>query len=177
MYPFIRMAKELIIHRNAPPLPPGGVHLSSHLCWPWDLDLWRELNNGRTLTLFDLGRIPLARRVGLIGALRRRGWGLTIAGAAVRYRHRIRVFQRIEMQSRLLGWDARFFYLDQSMWTPGGQCTTQALYRSAVTGPGGIVPPPEVTEEIGLPPQSPPLPEWVQRWIEAEDARPWPPRP
>ncbi len=71
MYPFIRMGWQIFKHRNDPPLPPGGVHESSHYCLPWDLDLWRELNNGRTLTLYDLGRIPLAKRIGLIPALRR----------------------------------------------------------------------------------------------------------
>ena len=65
MYPFFRMAKELIIHRNAPPLEMGKSHISHHIRWPWDLDFWLELNNGRTLTLYDLGRIPLAKRIGL----------------------------------------------------------------------------------------------------------------
>ena len=65
MYPVIRMAKEIVKFRNAPALPITGTHVSQHICWPWDIDLWMELNNGRTLTLFDLGRIPLAIRTGL----------------------------------------------------------------------------------------------------------------
>ncbi len=175
MYPFVRMAKELYVHRKAPPLPVLGVHRSSHLCWPWDLDLWKELNNGRTLTLLDLGRIPLARRTGLIGALRRNGWGMTVAGVTVRYRRRIRLFQRIEMQSRLLGWDRRFFYIDQTLWNRDGDCTTQAVYRMAITSAQGIVPPENVVPEMTdkLPDFT--LPEWVQGWIEAENRRPWPP--
>ena len=175
MYPFLRMAKEVLVHRNDPPLAPGAFHLSRHLCWPWDLDLWLELNNGRTLTLMDLGRIPMFRRLGLVAALRRRGWGVTVAGVSVRYRRRIRLFGRIEMQSRLLGWDARFLYIEQSLWNRAGTCTTQALYRSAVTGPGGIVAPREVAREAGLGPASPPLPAWVAAWIAAEGQRPWPP--
>ena len=175
MYPFIRMAKELIVHRNAPPLLPTGVHVSTHVCWPWDLDPWLELNNGRTLTLFDLGRIPMARRTGMIGTLRKHGWGMTVAGVAVRYRRRIRVFQKIEMHSRMIGWDRRFFYLDQSMWTMDGHCTTQALYRTAVTSRDGIVPPADVAADMGVSPASPPLPDWVQAWSDAENKRPWPP--
>ena len=62
MYPFIRMAKELLVFRNAPRLALGDTHISHHICWPWDLDVWMELNNGRTLTLYDLGRIPMAHR-------------------------------------------------------------------------------------------------------------------
>ena len=131
MYPVVRMVYQLAVNRNAPPLPLTGTHVSRHRCWPWDIDLWMELNNGRTLTFYDLGRIPLARRTGIVGLLRREGWGLTMAGASVRYRKRIRTFESVEMHSRVLGWDDRFIYLDQSMWK-GGTCCNQALYRSAV---------------------------------------------
>ena len=80
MYPLLRFAKETIKFRNAPPLAITEVHVSTHICWPWDLDPWIELNNGRTLTLFDLGRIPMAQRSGLIPVLRDRKWGITVAG-------------------------------------------------------------------------------------------------
>lgn len=175
MYPFVRMIKELIIHRNAAPLPVWGTHVSHHLCWPWDLDLWVELNNGRTLTIYDLGRIPLARRTGLVDVLRQEHWGLTMAGVSVRYRRRVRAFDRIEMRSRALGFDDRFMYLEQSMWRSDGACANHALYRSAVTSRDGIVSPYRVMEALGQPAVSPDLPDWVTQWIDADAMRPWPP--
>ena len=175
MYPFVRMAKELWKFRKAPPLGLGGVHVSHHICWPWDLDMWRELNNGRTLTLYDLGRIPLAHRMGLIEALRQHGWGMAVAGVSVRYRKRVRGFEKIEMRSRGLGWDTRFLYIEQGLWNAQGECAGHALYRMAVTGPAGMVPPGEVARAIGYRPESPPLPDWVEEWIRAENHRPWPP--
>ncbi|WP_323763906.1 acyl-CoA thioesterase [Marinovum sp.] len=174
MYPFIRMFKELYVHRKAPRLPLTGTHVSHHRCWPWDIDFWMELNNGRTLTLFDLGRIPLARRTGFWAVLQRRKWGLTVAGSCTRYRRRIRPFERFEMRSRAVGVDRRFVYLEQSMWKTSGECANHAMYRMAVTGPGGIVPPPELLAELGGA-EMPPLPDHVQAWSQAEDARPWPP--
>ncbi|MEJ6690828.1 MAG: thioesterase family protein, partial [Paracoccaceae bacterium] len=110
MYPFLRTVKELIKYRKATRLPIGGVHVSHHICWPWDLDMWGELNNGRTLSIFDLGRYGWAQRTGLMPLLRKHKWGLIIAGASVRYRHRIRVFNLIEMRSRLIFWDEKFVY-------------------------------------------------------------------
>ncbi len=174
MYPFIRLAKEYLKFRNAPPLALTGAHVSRHLCWPWDLDPWVELNNGRTLTLYDLGRIPLARRLGLTDVLRARGWGMTVAGASVRYRRRVRVFDRIEMRSRCIGWDARFLYLDQTMWKDG-TCTSQALLRMAATSSEGIVPPRDLIDALGHDAPSPALPGWVAAWIDADAQRPWPP--
>jgi len=175
MYPFLRMVWQLSRHRRAAPLPVTGTHVSRHICLPWDIDLWMELNNGRTLTLYDLGRIPLAVRTGLVGVLRQNRWGLTIAGASVRYRLRIRVFETIEMRSRLVGWDAKFLYIEQSMWKADGECANHSLYRAAVTGREGIVGPADVARALGVSPQSPELPRWVSAWIEAEALRPWPP--
>lgn len=175
MYPVARMLYQLAVTRHAPRLPLTGTHVSHHRCWPWDIDLWMELNNGRTLTFYDLGRIPLARRTGLIEMLRRERWGMTMAGASVRYRARIRTFELVEMRSRCVGWDARFIYIEQSMWK-GQTCCNQIVYRSAMTGPEGIVPTERVTRALGVDPVSPPLPDWVQAWIEAEERRPWPPQ-
>ena len=52
MYPFLRLIKEVFKFRKAPQLGFGDVHISHHMCMPWDLDPWVELNNGRTLTLY-----------------------------------------------------------------------------------------------------------------------------
>ncbi|GAA6180877.1 acyl-CoA thioesterase [Shimia sp. NS0008-38b] len=175
MYPVMRMIKEMIKYRNAPSLPVTGTHISEHRCWPSDIDLWMELNNGRTLTLFDLGRIPLANRIGLVSVLRKEKWSLTMAGASVRYRRRIRTFEKIEMRSRAVFWDDKFVYLEQSMWKLNGECANHALYRSAITDKNGIVSPARVMKAMDLEIPSPQAPEWVNAWIEAETERPWPP--
>lgn len=175
MYPFLRLAKVVIQYRNAPRLPLLGTHVSQHICWPWDIDPWRELNNGRTLTLFDMGRIPLAMRTGIAKLRKQKGWGMAVAGATIRYRKRVRMFDRLEMRSRCIGWDDRFLYMEQSLWRDG-ECTTHFLMRGAVTSGGrGIVPPAELLAALGETLESPALPGWVQSWIKAEGLRPWPP--
>jgi acyl-CoA thioesterase FadM len=173
MYPFLRLALEALLARRAPPLPPDGVHVSRHTCWPWDLDPWNELNNGRTLTLYDLGRLPLAMRTGLTRALRAQGWGMAVAGASVRYRRRVRAFHRFEMRSRMVGHDARFFYIHQAMFR-GSEALSSLLLRSAVTGPRGIVPVERVLAALGATWDAP-MPAWVAAWSGAEAQRPWPP--
>ena len=95
MYPFVRMVKEGWKFRKASALSLTDTHVSHHICWPWDLDMWVELNNGRTLTLYDLGRIPMAVRTGLIDVLRGNRWGITVAGNTVRYRRRVRAFDPV----------------------------------------------------------------------------------
>lgn len=174
MYPIFRMGKEMAVNWRAKPLGFFETHVSHHICWPWDLDFWFELNNGRTLTLFDLGRVPHSIRIGIIGLVRKKSWGMAVAGVSVRYRKRVRAFHKVEMRTRLLGWDDRFIYMEQSLWRKG-QCTGHMLLRAAVTDKNGIVPPEHVPEAMGIELESPALPDWAQAWIDADAIRPWPP--
>ena len=172
MYPYIRFFYHVFRARSAPPLDLFGTHVSHHRIWPTDIDPWAELNNGRTLTLYDLGRMPLFQRTGLIAIMKKNGWRGTVAGCSVRYRRRVQLFQTVEMRSRIVGWDRRFAYVAQSMWR-GGDCASQVLIRTAVIDGNGMVPTARVAEEAGA--DSPPLPGWVAAWIEAENGRSWPP--
>lgn len=176
MYPFIRLAWQTARARREPRMGLFDTHVSRHLCWPVDLDLWVELNNGRTLTIYDLGRIPLGIRTGLFDAMRREGWGLTVAGSVVRYRRRVRLFDRITMKSRVIGWDDKFIYIEQGMFVRGDVCTSHAVFRTALTDGAGIVRPDRVLDALGHAGHAcPAMPDWVAAWSGAEAARPWPP--
>lgn len=174
MYPFVRMLKAVVQARRMEALGVLDTHVSTHVCWPWDLDAFAELNNGRALTLYDLGRIPLSVRTGLERVLRANRWGIAVAGSSLRYRRRVRLFDRIEMRSRCIGWDDRFFYMEQGMWR-GEECVSHMLIRSAVTSRDGIVAPGRVLDGMQLALASPELPDWVAAWIAADARRPWPP--
>lgn len=176
MYPFVRMVKEMVRARILGPMDLFDTHVTPTLCWPWDLDGWGELNNGRSLTLYDLGRFPVFIRTGIGKVLIRKRWGMTMAGAAAMWRRRVRLLDLIEIHSRLIGWDRRFLYIEQCMWKPGkGEAASSVIYRAAVTDRNGIVAPEKVLAEMGVNTPSPPLPDWVCRWTDAEAARPWPP--
>src|SRR3712207_9518184 len=93
--------------RGAAPLDLFGTHESHHVCWPWDLDVFGELNNGRALTLYDLGRLPWSARIGLTRVLRAQRWQIAVAGASVRYRRRVH-----RSEERRVGKECR------SRWSP-----------------------------------------------------------
>jgi len=176
MYPFLRLGIAVARARRAGPMPLDATHVGRHYCLPWDIDPWGELNNGRTLTLYDFGRVALMVRIGAMDALRREGWRLTVAGRSVRYRRRVRAMDRLELRSTLVGRDARFLYVAQAMWRDG-EAVSAGLFRKAVAGPGGIVPTDLVAAALGAPGWDPGLPGWVRAWSAAEAKRPWPPAP
>ncbi|TNJ41424.1 acyl-CoA thioesterase [Phaeobacter sp. B1627] len=175
MYPIVRLLKDAALASRQSPLAPLDTHVSRHRCWPWDIDIWMELNNGRTLTLYDIGRTMLTLRTGLATVLKREKWAVAVAGTSIRYRRRIKAFETFEMKSRAIGWDDRFIYVEQGMWKANGECANHALLRTVVTDSAGIVPPVRVIQAWGAKIDSPKLPDWVLAWCAAEDKRPWPP--
>lgn len=174
MYPFVRLAKNIIVAKFQPSISVDDVHVSHHICWPWDLDMFGEMNNGITLSVYDLGRVPFSERFGLTKTLRREKWGMAVAGISIRYRRRIHMFYRFELHTKILGYDERFIYSQQTMWRKG-EATSSALVRSAVTEKNGIVAPEKLKAAMGLTDWNPKLPAWVEDWIAAEGNRIWPP--
>ena len=191
MYPFLTVFRRTAFAMLKPRLPAGSKTRASYVCMPWDLDHWGEMNHGRVLTLSDVVLPMSAARVGLMQLVLRRGWALTMAGATSRWRHRIRPFMRVTFVLRLLGWDARFVYLEVTIWHKD-RAMAQTLYRSAVRGPEGAIAPAELVEALGgadaifagveeeaLTPNGPAPdgtpPAWVRAWADADALRPWPP--
>jgi acyl-CoA thioesterase FadM len=174
MYPFVRLAKEIVLNRRRGPLALGEAHVTQLRAWPFDIDPFLDLNNGRILTLMDLGRMGYFVRMGVPRTLKKRGWYGTVAGSAVRYRRRITSMQKLELRTKLIGWDDRFIYFDQAFWR-AGECCAHAVIRTAITTGRGFVPTAEVAAAMGFAEESPPLPAWVAAWDAAESDRPWPP--
>lgn len=174
MYPYLRAGLAVLRAQRNPSGSIMSTAATQHRAWPWDTDMYGELNNGRILTLGELGRWGLAKEIGLLAALKRRRAALAIAGASVRYRHRIPLWARYRIETRCLGWDEKFLYLDVSMWRDQTPCN-QVLLRTAVVGKNGVIPPRDIAVELGHSGISPDLPAWVKAWIEAEATRDWPP--
>ena len=105
MYPLIRLFSVANKAKKAESVAVGDCVETPVRCMPWDIDVYMELNNGRVLTLYDIGRTELATRVGLIDVLRQNRWGLVVAGSTVRYRKRIRMWDHITIKSQVAGVD------------------------------------------------------------------------
>lgn len=174
MYPFARLAKTYWNASRAKPLHFTDKSNITFACHPWDLDIFNEMNNGRVLTLYDLGRTELGIRCGLMKVLAKKRWALVVAGSSVRYRNRVHMFNKVTMHTQCVGWDERWLYLEQSMWVKGKPCSS-VLIRAGVTSKQGLVAPQQILEALGESIDTPKLPQWVKEWVDSEEHRPWPP--
>lgn len=173
MYPYLRSARVLTAAFLGSPLAFEEESVLRLRVWLGDIDVFWELNNGRQLTLMDLGRFDFAVRSGFLRVVHREGWGLTVGGASVRFRHRVPPLSRVLLRTRVVGHDDRWFYFDQKIEREGRVCSA-ALVRTAVISGGRLVPVERVREALGQAGRARELPGWVRAWIEAEGERPWP---
>lgn len=127
--------------------------------WPNDLDLNLHMNNGRYLTVMDLGRFDLTFRTGLGSVMLKRRWRPMVGSAHIRFRRSLDPFQRYELHTRLLAWDEKWFYLQQQ-FIREGDVYAEAVVKTIFRGPQGNIPPGEAAQILGLDPVSPnPVPE------------------
>jgi acyl-CoA thioesterase FadM len=172
LYPYLRLLGTLIKARFGSSLKINEESVLKIRVFLGDIDIYPELNNGRHLTLMDLGRLDLAQRTGLLRVVHREKWGFVVAGASVRYRNRLKTFNRFQLHTRIVGIDDRWFYFHQTTIRKGN-IHSSALVRAGITSKQGLVPVKRVLEAMGISDWDPGLPKWVEAWSEADELRPW----
>lgn len=137
--------------------------------WPLDLDINLHLTNSRYLALMDLGRTDHILRSGTWKIMRRDRLGVVLGGVAMRFRRSIAPFEQFELETKILGWDERWIYVQQTFSGRNGVACV-AVARAAFIKAGKAIPSRELLAKGGVPAVSPELPAWVPQWAEVEAA-------
>jgi acyl-CoA thioesterase FadM len=172
LYPYLRLSKILIQAKFGSSRNLDGESVLKLRVFSGDIDFYPELNNGRHLTLMDLGRLDLAQRTGLMRLVHEQKWGFAVTGASVRFRHRLKAFKRFELHTRIVAIDDRWFYFHQNTIRKG-KIHSSALIRAGITGKQGLIPVKKVLQALGRADWNPGMPKWIKAWSDAEELRPW----
>lgn len=114
---FFRLIWLLLSFRYRPKLtPPFGVSSLKFRVWPNDLDTNLHMNNGRYLTLMDLGRVDLILCSGMWKIIFKNRWQPILSGVIIRYRRELRPFQSFTLKSRIVYWSDKSFVMEQVFW-------------------------------------------------------------
>jgi acyl-CoA thioesterase FadM len=166
----LRLIWVLTAARFRAPLGLFGVSRVRFRVWLNDLDLNRHMNNGRFLTLMDLGRIDLMARMGVLGIFKKRRWMPVVAAETISFKRPLDPFERYELASRILCWDERFLYLEQVFTKANGKVAARALVKAAVLGQGRALKSVDLLEAIGAAKRkSPPIPPGIKAWALAAE--------
>ncbi|WP_068315040.1 thioesterase family protein [Polycladidibacter hongkongensis] len=80
---------------------------------PTDIDTNIHLNNGQYLTLMDIGRIDILLRAGLWRAVWKNKWMPVVSAASIRFRREIGLFQKFQLESRIVYWNESTSVIEQ----------------------------------------------------------------
>ena len=109
MYPYLRLIKVVIQSQFKPKM---GFYSEKYdeinlTVLPNDIDPFMELNNGRYVTLLDLGRYAYGGRIKMGTFLKKNNWSLTIVGTYNEYRYRLKLFRKFQLKSKIIGYDEK----------------------------------------------------------------------
>jgi acyl-CoA thioesterase FadM len=133
--------------------------------WPNDIDLNLHLNNARYLSYMDYGRMHLLARTQLLTHILRARWTPLVGAVWVTYRRSLPLFARFTLASRLVCWDERWFYMEQTFTGDEGLAAV-GWVKGMLRDPAGAVSPQSVLEKIAPGVVSPPMPETIAAWNE-----------
>lgn len=165
----------LTVWRLPPIVAPEGVSRLAFRVWPTDLDTSAHLNNGRYLTLMDLGRLDIMVRSGLWRAVLRHRWTPVASAIKIRFRRELRAFQSFEIATRIVAWDSKSVVMEQQFIFKGGpkagQIAAHALFKGGLYDreQRRFVPIERLMSEVGVIGQSPPLAPEIDAFLKADD--------
>lgn len=154
---------------------PGGASVMRFRVWPSDLDPSMHMNNGKYLSLMDLGRLDLMIAAGLWRPVLRHRWTPIASNVLIRYRRELRLFQRFRLETRLLTWNASHVVMEQTFYLEGGsrsgQVAARALFKGGIydRAARAFVPISRLMKEIGAYAEAPPASPEVAAFLAAEE--------
>lgn len=162
--------------RGAPTLMlPADTSRLSFRVWLHDLDLSLHMNNGRYLTLMDLGRLDIMLRSGLWREVWKQKWTPIASAITVRFRRELRPFQKFRLETRLLCWDRTLVVMEQSFFIDGGsrdgQLAARALFKGGLYDrkARAFVPVSRLMDSIGVSEISPAPTAEVEAFLKADE--------
>lgn len=131
--------------------------------WPLDLDLNVHVTNGRYFTMADVGRMDYVLKTGAYRTALRHKAVPIVGDVWGKFRRELRLFERFEIHTRMLGWDDKWSFMEHRFISKGrvvGVVIMRGVFRAAQ----GTLAPAEIVRDLGVPEQSPALPDWLLRW-------------
>lgn len=116
---------------------------------PWHCDPNMHINNGKYLSIMDIGRGQLFVRHGLMKKIMRQKFKVVVGAAHILYRRSIPIGRRFTLRSQFIGANERFIVLQQS-FIFDSQLAALAYVNLAFSSQNGLATPHEVCEALEI---------------------------
>ncbi len=114
---------------------------------PNDLDVNLHVNNGRYLTLCDLGRVDFFVRSGIAALMLKHKWSPIIAEHTMSYLRPIKVFSKVQIKMVITHYDDKFFYCTHHFYQKD-KLMAQGTSKALVIAKDGSLAPEYTLEQV-----------------------------
>jgi len=162
---FVRIPA-LALRQHLRPLAPMGVLDEDRLrlrVLPNDIDINLHMNNARYLNIMDYARTHLLARTRLLEHIVHSRWQPMVGAVWVTYRRSLPLFSAFSITSRMVCWDEKWFYLEQTFTGRDG-LAAMGWVKGVLRNSRGIVDPQQVIEGVAPGLLSPPMPDTIATW-------------
>lgn len=95
---------------------------------PFDLDINLHMNNGRYLSIMDLGRIDLLLKAKCFWSLMFQGYYPVVASEGIRFKRSLQPFQFFKIRTQIDCWTDKDFFIKQE-FIQGGSVVAEAYLK------------------------------------------------
>jgi acyl-CoA thioesterase FadM len=164
---FVRIPA-LALRQHLRPLAPMGVLDEDRLrlrVLPNDIDINLHMNNARYLNIMDYARTHLLARTRLLEHIIQSRWQPLVGAVWITYRRSLPLFSAFSITSRMVCWDEKWFYLEQTFTGRDG-LAAMGWVKGVLRNSQGTVDPQKVIEGVAPGLLSPPMPDTIATWNE-----------
>lgn len=134
---------------------------------PNDLDLNRHMNNGRYLTIMDLGRFDYLGKTGLLKICIKNKWLPILGATQMVFLRPLKLFQKYTIYTVIECFDDKWFIIKQR-FESNGKIIAHGKIRGLLKGPKGNIRPIEIMQSSGMLLEASPSPsEATKLWLES----------
>lgn len=134
------------------------------------IDLNLHINNAKYLMFLERARWDHAIQTNTFNLLLKNKLNFIVAGVEVGYIREIRLFSKFEVETTYLGWDDKYFYLEQKC-VANGKLYNYSLVKAVFTQKGKVISPDQVMAIIPSEQRPEQLPEHMQIWKDLAAAK------
>lgn len=148
MHMLLRTLWVFIFRRSRPRAHLDEVTRVSMRVLPIDLDILWHVNNGVYLSYMDFGRWDMIFRNGVYDLARRKNWYSVVAGETIKFKRSLRLWDKFEIETRIVGHDEKNFFIAQKFFCRGQEMASALVRIRFLKKSGGAVTPREVLNEF-----------------------------
>ena len=145
---------------------PLDTSVMNFIAWPFDCEL-RALNGARAMAIMDNARMDFVARSGMLRAMLKNGWLISIGAQRITYFRRVPLFSRFKVEARIVSWHGRWCICECKILLRGKLAAIG--HQRCLLGGKKAVTAQMVIDAMGSAISPPPLPTELEEWVKMED--------